>query len=488
MRLQVSDRCYGGVRLLGNPEKVPSVLVLDALGRVERSESFRTAKNLGKILRICVEGTLAGKVPTAAEIAKEILTAYAFKHDPKGGGVRVQAKTLRTKLETYQKEDGAQELVWIDLPDGAYEAKFRYNPKSEIMEHMRRADAYRAGLVFCDEAWTRGAFYEVWEVLTKEPRYPLAYPAIMEDWTRFSAIFDLARGYKCKYSLEGIYKRDIFRDLAERAGNECESFLILAGLQALGRSWDAAKMNFETARKIDAAKTEGSLWYAMFLLLTGEIEPALEISRARIKASPERDDVRMCHLLFLFLTRSYEEMPQHIWARVTSTPESLSVAMTLSAYASISKGAFAEAAETLKKAATQTFDFVTEWSHLGALIYCYTKLIAECHGNPESIASMQSELHQCFNLFDNYPNLGGLQRMFMYQARGSGSRAITALRSACLAARPAGLIGSALWYWPFLDEYRDHPRFAHLAKRLNIPDAQRIASEKLLHIKVGRSI
>jgi len=468
--------------VLGNPEKVPQVLVLDALGRIERSEVFRTSKNLSKILRICVEGTLAEKPPTAAEIAKEILTEYAFKHDPKGGGVRVQAKRLREKLEEYQKGCGAHELVWIDLPDGAYEAKFSYNSNSEVMKHMARAQALKNELVF-GEKYDRGAVYEMWKAIEAEPKFRPAYPALVE----CSCLYVLYEVFLKGFSSPGDSLESAYGLMMNKAQDEIDSCLVLGGIYTLERKWQEASLSFEKAKAIDAVKMGGSLWYGLYLLLMGDFRAAIDISGANLKCYPDRDSVRLCHALFLYLAREGEAFKVlHECVRATREVERASDILT--GYMHMYHEVYFAAVELLDSV-YEDKDYLGGkwWPHIGALIFCNTKSIDRGHeflgarGLDEARSNQKVYVERCRSEMEF---VDMFQRMFLYMAAGNGEKAITALRSACLKGHP---ISAALWLWPFLDDYRDHPRFVRLARKLNVPEAQRIASERLIKSNGGRS-
>ncbi len=475
--------------MLGSPEKVPNVLVLDALGRLEHSEVFRTSKNLSRILRICVEGTLAGKPPTAAEIAKEILTEYAFKHDPKGGGVRVQARTLREKLGEYQDGYGAQELVWIDLPDGAYEAKFSYNPNSEVMKHMARADKFQSAMVFMDEYYVRGAFYEIQKAIYKQPALSIGYPSLLENWRLHLITKRLARdelhppfNYKHVDSL-----RDMDKNLEERAADECKTFLVVGGAYAMFRKWEEAKLVFEWASEIDRVKTEGSLWYALYLALIGEIERALSISKANVELYPNRDDIRIAHAFFLYISRSFQDMRLYLEYGLTSTPEILRAQAVLTGFQYMATGQYGQAAEKLKVLPEQSLFPVTirEEAFVGTIVYCLTKHAEAWQHDPQSYPRIEKELNRYRELYDAAKEINPLQLMFHHQALGNGKRAITALRLACLR---GDLINSALWLWPFLDDYRDNPRFVRLTERMGLPERQRTATDVLIQARKAKKM
>jgi TolB-like protein len=106
---------------------VPSAIeIRRALGRVTRSDIFRTSDRLNRFLAFVVETRLAEKeCPKEAEIARTVygrLDAYDSRLDPI---VRVEAHRLRLKLHEYYATTGANDPIEILIPKGGYRPDFR---------------------------------------------------------------------------------------------------------------------------------------------------------------------------------------------------------------------------------------------------------------------------------------------------------------------------------------------------------------------------
>jgi tetratricopeptide (TPR) repeat protein len=100
--------------------------VLPQLERILSDERFASADRNSGFLRYVVEKTLDGKASEIKEvvIATEIY-GRASDYDPKVDSVvRVEASRLRSKLNSYYAQQGAQDPVRITIPKGSYVPQF----------------------------------------------------------------------------------------------------------------------------------------------------------------------------------------------------------------------------------------------------------------------------------------------------------------------------------------------------------------------------
>ena len=106
------------------PEEIREQLV-----RLLSSKSFRNAKRLSEFLRFSVEETLAGRGTSisAPTIAVEVFGRSRELDLKSEGLVRVQARQLRLKLDSYYAEEGANDPIKISIPQGAYTSEFEEN-------------------------------------------------------------------------------------------------------------------------------------------------------------------------------------------------------------------------------------------------------------------------------------------------------------------------------------------------------------------------
>jgi len=101
--------------------------------RLLASRHLRESHQLSALLEFVVRETLEGR----ADGLKEYLlgsSVFGRRHDydPRHDGiVRVQATSLRKRLEKYYLDEGVRDPVVIDIPRGAYVPHFRY---AEVQE------------------------------------------------------------------------------------------------------------------------------------------------------------------------------------------------------------------------------------------------------------------------------------------------------------------------------------------------------------------
>lgn len=112
-----------------NTQTVPSIPeseVRAELDRILASRGFSTAGRVSKLLRYCVDKTLAGETDQLKEYSVGVeVFERDDKYDPRLDSiVRVEAGRLRSKLDEYYNENGAGSDVRIGLPRGGYAATF----------------------------------------------------------------------------------------------------------------------------------------------------------------------------------------------------------------------------------------------------------------------------------------------------------------------------------------------------------------------------
>jgi hypothetical protein len=112
--------------------------VLPQLQRILSNERFALADRNSRFLRHVVEKTLEGR---ASEIKEVVIATEIYgrsnDYDPKVDSiVRVEASRLRSKLQSYYEQQGAQDPVRIKIPKGTYVPQFeRFSiPEAPIPE------------------------------------------------------------------------------------------------------------------------------------------------------------------------------------------------------------------------------------------------------------------------------------------------------------------------------------------------------------------
>jgi hypothetical protein len=102
--------------------------VLEQLERLLRSRRLRESQQLQAFLEYIVRETLESRQDGLKEYRVGcIVFGRKPDYDPRHDGiVRVQATTLRKRLEMYYAEEGIRDRVRIELPRGGYVPSFQY--------------------------------------------------------------------------------------------------------------------------------------------------------------------------------------------------------------------------------------------------------------------------------------------------------------------------------------------------------------------------
>src|ERR1700693_138615 len=111
----------------GNPARVPEEAIREELARVLSSHEFRTSKRSQDFLRYVVENTLNGHADLLKErtIGIEVFGRSTSYEPSDDATVRVKAGDVRKRLGIYYAEQGARDLVRIELTAGTYVPEVR---------------------------------------------------------------------------------------------------------------------------------------------------------------------------------------------------------------------------------------------------------------------------------------------------------------------------------------------------------------------------
>ncbi len=109
--------------------------IRDELQRIVASPVFEDAERLVRFLTFVVEETLGGR---GAMLKESVIGVEVFGRDPGYDPktdpiVRVQARRLRAKLESWHQAGGRESKLWITLPKGGYTPEFGLPPEAEVI-------------------------------------------------------------------------------------------------------------------------------------------------------------------------------------------------------------------------------------------------------------------------------------------------------------------------------------------------------------------
>jgi TolB-like protein/Flp pilus assembly protein TadD len=128
---------------------VPLELVRDELAKLLQSKTFANTERLRRFLRFVVEIAMCGR---AAELKEYLVGVEVFDRgesfDPRSDSVvRVEAHSLRIRLERYYAGEGMKDPVVIELPKGGYAPGFRLRSETMAVRPMPATFRHRRWLM-----------------------------------------------------------------------------------------------------------------------------------------------------------------------------------------------------------------------------------------------------------------------------------------------------------------------------------------------------
>jgi len=115
------------------PPAVPAEAVQTELDKILASANFVNSERLNRFLRFVTEQTFQGNSDKLKEyrLGVEVFDrpeGYDPRTDPI---VRVEARRLRSKLQSYYENEGREDRVVIDIPKGSYAPAFQHRAAAE---------------------------------------------------------------------------------------------------------------------------------------------------------------------------------------------------------------------------------------------------------------------------------------------------------------------------------------------------------------------
>jgi tetratricopeptide (TPR) repeat protein len=236
------------------------------LERMLVSEVFTKAPKLAEFLKYLVERDLKGSGTDEHTIGIEVFGRKEDWDPSEDNIVRQNRLNLRKRLSTYYTEEGAQDLVTVDVPNG-YIPVFNYNSRTAADEQCQRGLFHIAHLSSRPTlSFAIGAFEEA---IKAEPNYGLAYAYLAE-----------AKLLKAFYSSdlppeELLVAAETSAQDALRCNPDlCLPHIILGAVHSCRWNWDEAFESFDAAVKADYSTAMNSPWYAAFTLAASTLNPA----------------------------------------------------------------------------------------------------------------------------------------------------------------------------------------------------------------------
>jgi tetratricopeptide (TPR) repeat protein len=286
--------------------------VLHALERILSSAQFKNAAVQSALLSLVVEKALRDEELTEVDIGYAIFTYY----NPESHKVRANASVVRSKLFDFYQTEGEQDVIRIDLPPGpSYRPKFRYHDSAKAIQLFQHGSKYhddgRLSSLF-----TAINFYR--RSLAEDTTFVSARVALSDAYLRVGLIRILTSRYPARH-----YR--YFRTAGEEANtairqnpNSWGAYIVRAAILLISGYWKMAGRQFGLARTIDERRTESSLWYATYLMITGATDHAITAARSGARLAPESPTVRLAYAFQLYLTRNFDlavEVLNEVWVR-----------------------------------------------------------------------------------------------------------------------------------------------------------------------------
>jgi tetratricopeptide (TPR) repeat protein len=257
-------------------------------------------------------------------------------------------------------------------------------------------------------------------------------------------------------------------DEAEEINPASELVYILKGIFAVLYVHQLrAKYDFDVALKLDRIRTTESLWYATYLLTTGETQQALEIARSNIDKDRNNRIAWLVYSLFLYVTRQFDSAlvaAKEMFDDAFSAPVHgvlLGLIMLATECYEGAREAFKWAYIAAEKQWLIGFESAWGWAPVPLHNYERSGLLLLCLVNTGSFHDQQNA-EEWFGRFDKESRY--FEMALGYLAFGDKRQAMTALTRAMEAQE---LPAVWLHLWPFLDPLRDEPDFQRLVERNN---------------------
>lgn len=297
------------------------------LAAVEASAAFRASPRHRALLRFMVEHMIAGDLAALKEtmIAVAVFGRPVARFDPKQDSiVRVEARRLRGRLDTYYAAEGREATLRIELPVGSYVPSLRARPQEEPADAaMQRA----LGLVERGEHFLRQALSKPTletalarfdEALRVAPSLAAAYVGAGRAW------FNLATGWHHEPKVAAEHAAEALRrGLVLEPGNAVAHALLGAIQNQFERDWPAARRSFERAVSLAPQQAFVHSAYGAHLYMHGELDAAdRELTLAR-RLDPQYVNSR-AHIINLRVVQGrIDEAAMEIEAMRDIAPDSL---------------------------------------------------------------------------------------------------------------------------------------------------------------------
>jgi tetratricopeptide (TPR) repeat protein len=425
--------------------------IVSQLRRLLASAHFNKARTQTKFLRLVVTKALKNEALKETEIGYAIIENYS----PESHTVRVNAGLVRNKLDSYYAAEGKEDLVRISLPTGpSYRPVFSYHEQAETLRTFHQALSFKRTMATRSLA---GAMILLTKVTEAIPEYAPAHIELCE--AKLLALI-VSEIFSVRYPFSGPGSPELTVPIHAKRALELDPYsylphVLLGADHMLRFRWAEAKVEFDTALRLDTQKVGSNLWYAAYLLLVGHTEEALRIVESRVKSEPDNIDLSLLFATFLYSTRDYEKafdaFPEQ--ARLTSSAD---LGWLIRALLHLACGNYRGAEECLSHISdidNPDWEFVSYFFKYDGIkpdSFAGLKILALVgDGEKEKAKEMMAALQKA-------RPAGPLQLAIGYMALGRHGRALAALNRAFIR---ENILLNWLHLLPIFDPLRSHPLF-----------------------------
>jgi tetratricopeptide (TPR) repeat protein len=254
--------------------------VLEALKRVLDSRTFSTAPHMAKLLRFCVEQTLAGNRQSQHGIA--IALGYAEFDAVQDSNVRREIGRLRNKLRDYYDQEGADPVI-ISIPKAS--AKDGYSAEFKLRQQQIAAESQNPRYIqlTCEARHLRGQrmpdptteairLYE--EAIREDPDHSASAQAGLSECYCFLALW----GFRPHDTMPRV-KEWALKAISANPGSAAAHAALAFATTAYDWNWPLGEQLFQKALALAPQSIEVRCWYASHLICVGRFPEAIKQAR-----------------------------------------------------------------------------------------------------------------------------------------------------------------------------------------------------------------
>ena len=256
-------------------------LVLEALTKVLGSRTFSTAPHMAKLLRFCVEETLAGNRQSQRGIA--IVLGYREFDSLQDSKVRREVGRLRNKLRDYYDQEGPGDPILISIPKASakdgYSAEFKLRQQQIVSEsqnprylQLTCEARHLWGQRMPDPTMEAIRLYE--EAIREDPEHSSSAQAGLSECYCFLALWGFPPHDTIPKAKEWALKA-----ISANPGSAAAHAALAFATTAYEWNWPLGEQLFQKALALAPQSIEVRCWYASHLICLGRFAEAIKQAR-----------------------------------------------------------------------------------------------------------------------------------------------------------------------------------------------------------------